>query len=156
MVSDENLVIKSFRPGFITAEEFVDRIINVILDNTKQNAIFQRVVFDDVSQIGLRFPLLENAPVFLPTLMDIFKLYDMTAMFLSTTVSSRDLHIPPKNNLYDLVNTVIEIQGLDRASKNEAAVKIRKIAEQFYVPKELKLVIEHQAGGRISIMDQSS
>jgi hypothetical protein len=58
--------------------------------------------------------------------------------------------------LYDLVNTVIEIQGLDRASKNEAAVKIRKIAEQFYVPKELKLVIEHQAGGRISIMDQSS
>lgn len=156
MVFEDNLVIKSFRPGFITAEEFVDRIINVILDSTKQNAIFQRVVFDDVSQIGLRFPLLENAPVFLPTLMDIFKLYDMTAMFLSTTVSSKDFQAPPKNNLYDLVNTVIEIQGLDSASENEAAVNIRKVAEQFYVPKELKLLIEHQAGGRISIMDQTS
>lgn len=154
MASEKNLVITTFRPGFISAEEFVDRIINVILDNTKQNAIFQRVVFDDVSQIGLRFPLLDHAPVFLPTLMDIFRLYDMTAMFLSTAVSAGDFQIPPKNNLYDLVNTVIEVQGLDQSSETEAAVKIRKIAEQFYLPKELKLLIGNQAGGQISIMDQ--
>ena len=90
MVTNGNLVIESFRPGFISAEEFVDRIINAILDKSKLNATFQRVVFDDVRQVELRFPLLETAPVFLPTLMDIFKLYDMTALFLSTTILSAD------------------------------------------------------------------
>lgn len=152
MVKNKGLVIKSFRPGFISAEEFVDKIISEILDRTRQNAIFQRVLFDDVSQIALRFPLLDNAPVFLPTLMDIFKLYDMTAMFLSTTITSGDLRNPPKNNLYDLVNTVIEVQGTNQISKTEAAVRIRKIAEQFYVPQELRLVINRQSGG-ISIID---
>lgn len=156
MAGEGSFVIKSFRPGFISAEEFVDKIINVILDSTKQNAIFQRVVFDDVSQIGLRFPLLENAPVFLPTLMDIFRLYDITAMFLSTSVSSVGTQIPPRNNLYDLVNTVIEIQKTDQLSETKASVRIRKIAEQYYLPKELALVIEHQASGRISIVEQSS
>ncbi len=145
-------MIRTFRPGFISAEEFVDRIINVILDSTKQNAIFHRVVFDDVSQIELKFPLLDHAPVFLPTLMDIFKLYDMTAMFLSTTIFSSGDTVPPKNNLYDLVNTVIEIQGLEETPETDATVKIRKIAEQFYLPKDLKLTIEPQAGGKITIV----
>ncbi|HLO15017.1 MAG TPA: ATPase domain-containing protein [Anaerolineales bacterium] len=154
MVKDKDLVIKSFRPGFISAEEFVDKIISEILDPTRQNAIFQRVLFDDVSQIALRFPLLDNAPVFLPTLMDIFKLYDMTAMFLSTTVTSGDRRTLPKNNLYDLVNTVIEVQSPDNASELEAAVHIRKIAEQFYIPQELRLVIDQLSGGNISIKDQ--
>jgi len=153
MAADSKFFIKSFRPGFISAEEFVDKIINVILDSTKQNAMFQRVVFDDVSQIGLRFPLLEHAPVFLPTLMDIFRLYDITAMFLSTTVSAVDAQVQPQNNLYDLVNTVIEIREMEQASETKATVRIRKIAEQYYLPKELRLIIEHQAGGRISIVE---
>lgn len=149
-VRSKDFVIKSFRPGFISAEEFVDKIINEILDKNR-NVKFQRVLFDNVSQIGLRFPLLEGAPVFLPTLMDIFKLYDMTALFLSTTISSSDLASPPRNDLYDLVNTLIEVQGTPQSLETEAAVRIRKIAEQFYVPQELKLTIEHRAGGRISI-----
>lgn len=153
MVKNKGLVIKSFRPGFISAEEFVDKIISEILDSTRQNALFQRVLFDDVSQIALRFPLLDNAPVFLPTLMDIFKLYDMTAMFLSTTISSGDPRVLPKNNLYDLVNTVIEVQGTNQVSKLEAAVHIRKIAEQFYIPQELRLVIDRLSGGSISIQE---
>jgi KaiC/GvpD/RAD55 family RecA-like ATPase len=150
----KSLVIKSFRPGFISAEEFVDKIINEILDKNR-NVQFQRVLFDDVSQIGLRFPLLASAPVFLPTLMDIFKLYDMTALFLSTTISSGDVLNPPRNDLYDLVNTLIEVQGPSQSSGTEAVVRIRKIAEQFYVPQELRLTIEHKAGGRISILKQS-
>jgi KaiC/GvpD/RAD55 family RecA-like ATPase len=154
MVKNNNLVIKSFRPGFISAEEFVDKIISEILDRTRQNAIFQRVLFDDVSQIALRFPLLENAPVFLPTLMDIFKLYDMTAMFLSTTITTGDQQMLPKNNLYDLVNTVIEVQGTSQHSEVDATVRIRKIAEQFYVPQELRLVIKQPTGGNIFILDQ--
>jgi KaiC/GvpD/RAD55 family RecA-like ATPase len=153
MVKAEGLVIKSFRPGFISAEEFVDKIISEILDPTRQNAMFQRVLFDDVSQIALRFPLLENAPVFLPTLMDIFKYYDMTAMFLSTTLTLEDLRVLPKSNLYDLVNTVIEVQGTSRASKVEAAVHIRKIAEQFYIPQDLRLEIDRLSGGSISIKE---
>lgn len=153
MVKDGGLVIKSFRPGFISAEEFVDKIISEILDPTRQNAIFQRVLFDDVSQIALRFPLLDNAPVFLPTLMDIFKLYDMTAMFLSTTLMSGERRVLPKNNLFDLVNTVIEVEGTSQASKLEAAVHIRKIAEQFYIPQELRLVIDRLSGGSISIQE---
>lgn len=154
MFHKKDLVIRSFRPGFISAEEFVDRIINEILDAPRLNARFQRVLFDDVSQIGLRFPLLKNAPVFLPTLMDIFKFYDMTAFFLSTTISSGDLKSPPKDDLYDLVNTVIEVQGTGLASEIEAVVRIRKIAEQFYVPQQLKLLIERQAGGLIHITEQ--
>jgi KaiC/GvpD/RAD55 family RecA-like ATPase len=156
MVKERGLVIKSFRPGFISAEEFVDKIISEILDPTRQNAIFQRVLFDDVSQIALRFPLLDNAPVFLPTLMDIFKLYDMTAMFLSTTLTSGDRRVLPKINLFDLVNTVIEVQGTSQASKLEAAVHIRKIAEQFYIPQELRLVIDRMSGGSISIENLAS
>jgi KaiC/GvpD/RAD55 family RecA-like ATPase len=150
-VHNDDLVIKSSRPGFISAEEFVDRIINEILDAPRLNAKFERVLFDDVSQIGLRFPLLENAPVFLPTLMDIFKLYDMTALFLSTTISSGSSMSPPKSDLYDLVNTVIEVESTAQTSETGAVVRIRKIAEQFYVPRELKLTVERQTGGRISI-----
>jgi KaiC/GvpD/RAD55 family RecA-like ATPase len=160
MVLSTKLVIKSFRPGFISAEEFVDRIIQEILERPQDisdktmkesNVRFQRVLFDDESQISLRFPLLEKAPVFLPTLMDIFKLYDMTALFLSTSISPGSLKNPPKNNLYDLVNTVIEVQESDPDSETEAVVRIRKIAEQFVVPPQLKLEIEQSAGGKISI-----
>jgi len=145
-----DFIIKSFRPGFISAEEFVDKIINEILGKNG-NVQFQRVLFDDVSQIGLRFPLLENAPVFLPTLMDIFKLYDMTALFISTTISSQESQSSPKSDLYDLVNTIIEVQEKKQTTETEATVRIRKIAEQFYVPQELRLTIKHKAKGQISI-----
>lgn len=151
MVTSGNLVIEGFRPGFISAEEFVDRIISAILDKSRLNATFQRVVFDDVRQVGLRFPLLETAPVFLPTLMDIFKLYDMTALFLNTTIPSSDLNNPSKDDLYDLVNTVIEVKGTATTSDIEAVVQIRKIAEQFYTPQQLRLKTEPKSGGRIEI-----
>ena len=155
MVHQKKLVIKSFRPGFISAEEFVDTIIKEILDSSGLNAQFQRVLFDDVGQISLRFPLLDKAPVFLPTLMDIFKLYDMTALFLRTTISSGDSKSHSHtDDLYDLVNTVIEVQEKELSSTAEAAVRIRKIAEQYYVPQDLKLRIDQTSGGRIYIEEK--
>jgi hypothetical protein len=75
----------------------------------------------------------------------------MTAMFLSTTLTLEDLRVLPRSNLYDLVNTVIEVQATSRASKLEAAVHIRKIAEQFYIPPDLQLEIDRLSGGSISI-----
>ena len=154
MVEEGKLVITSYRPGFISAEEFVDKIIRQILDPSGLNARFQRVVFDDVSQIGLRFPLLELAPVFLPTLMDIFKLYDMTALFLSAWMPSETSDVgPTRANLNDLASTVMEVKRVGVKSENEALVRIRKIAEQFYVPQPLKLSIDREVGGRIRITE---
>jgi hypothetical protein len=77
-------VIREYRPGNIAPEDFVDRMLREIGDPKKESD-FERVVFDDVSQLGQRFPLLAASKLFVPTLIDMFKATGITSLFLADT-----------------------------------------------------------------------
>lgn len=92
---DELLVVKPWRPGNITPDDFLDQVLRVIeQQNGKRRqtiqdevpsteSIYERVVFDDVAQLRQRFPILAKTGLFLPTLIDTFKARGITALFLA-------------------------------------------------------------------------
>jgi KaiC/GvpD/RAD55 family RecA-like ATPase len=155
-VLEESIRIEPFRPGFISAEEFVDKIIKIIWDEKRGDVAYKRVVFDDVSQIGLRFPLLAHAPVFLPTLMDIFKLYNMTVLFFNA-YSDSEFQSPTSqtSNLNNLVSTVIEIKAKAPTRRDEGHIRIHKIASRYRVPKALPVLVEQEKDGFFQIKSES-
>jgi hypothetical protein len=87
-MDDEGLlVVKGFRPGNITADDFIDQILRIIGDphdpQSKAASRFERVVFDDVTQLHHRFPILEKTRLFIPTLIDMFKANGITSLFIA-------------------------------------------------------------------------
>jgi KaiC/GvpD/RAD55 family RecA-like ATPase len=71
---DSLLVVKGFRPGNITADDFIDQVLRIIGDpRSGKPSRFERVVFDDVTQLHQRFPILDKTRLFIPTLIDMFK-----------------------------------------------------------------------------------
>lgn len=84
---DDLLTVIHQRPGNITPEEFIDLVLRTIgyAPGQQHESPFERVVFDDVSQIAQRFPMLASSRLFLPTLIDAFKANGMTALFLADT-----------------------------------------------------------------------
>jgi KaiC/GvpD/RAD55 family RecA-like ATPase len=78
------LAISEYRPGNIAPEDFLDRLLHKIGD-PKRESRFERIVFDDVSQLSQRFPLLAASKLFLPTVIDMFKATGITALFLADT-----------------------------------------------------------------------
>lgn len=76
------LEVKSWRLGRIAPEDFVDWLLAVIGGPREANR-FGRVVFDDVSQLSQRFPLLGASQLFLPTLIDLFKAKRIASLFLA-------------------------------------------------------------------------
>lgn len=77
------LVVKSWRPGRIAPEDFLNWLLGVIGDPKDDKLRFSRVVFDDVSQLDQRFPLLAESRLFLPTLVDLFKAKRIASIFLA-------------------------------------------------------------------------
>lgn len=71
-----------WRPGYTTPEYFVDRLLQELDFDEAGRSRFERVVFDDVSQLEHRFPLLAKSRIFLPTLIDLFKSVGITSLFL--------------------------------------------------------------------------
>lgn len=86
------LVIKDQRPGYVTPEEFFAQILRVIKEGAtaEEESAFERVVFDDISQLRQRFPLLANSNLFLPTLIDLFKANGITSLFLADVTDTGD------------------------------------------------------------------
>lgn len=84
---DSLLVVKGFRPGNITADDFVDQVLRIIGDphdqQSKTSSRFERVVFDDVTQLRQRFPILDKTRLFIPTLIDMFKAHGITSLFIA-------------------------------------------------------------------------
>jgi KaiC/GvpD/RAD55 family RecA-like ATPase len=75
-------LIRAFRPGNIAPEDFMSRLIRDI-GEPKHESRFERVAVDNVSQLGLRFPLLAASQLFLPALIDMFKATGITSLFLA-------------------------------------------------------------------------
>jgi hypothetical protein len=87
-MDDESLlVVKGFRPGNITADDFIDQVLRIIGDphdpQSNTASRFQRVVFDDVTQLHHRFPILDKTRLFIPTLIDMFKAHGITSLFIA-------------------------------------------------------------------------
>jgi KaiC/GvpD/RAD55 family RecA-like ATPase len=87
-MDDESLlVVKGFRPGNITADDFIDQVLRIIGDphdpQSKTTSRFERVVFDDVTQLHHRFPILDKTRLFIPTLIDMFKAHGITSLFIA-------------------------------------------------------------------------
>jgi KaiC/GvpD/RAD55 family RecA-like ATPase len=87
-MDDESLmVVKGFRPGNITADDFIDQVLRIIGDphdpQSKTASRFERVVFDDVTQLHHRFPILDKTRLFIPTLIDMFKAHGITSLFIA-------------------------------------------------------------------------
>lgn len=95
LAGDDLLVVKPWRPGNITPDDFVDQVLRVIgeppartgrpgqRDEQDAESEFERVVVDDVAQLPQRFPILDKTRLFLPTLIDTFKARGMTSLFLA-------------------------------------------------------------------------
>jgi hypothetical protein len=87
MDDDSLLVVKGFRPGNITADDFIDQVLRIIGDprdpQSKTSSRFERVVFDDVTQLHQRFPILDKTRLFIPTLIDMFKAHGITSLFIA-------------------------------------------------------------------------
>jgi KaiC/GvpD/RAD55 family RecA-like ATPase len=82
-------LIRAFRPGNIAPEDFMSRLIRDI-GEPKHESRFERVAVDNVSQLGLRFPLLAASQLFLPALIDMFKATGITSLFLADTNAVSD------------------------------------------------------------------
>jgi KaiC/GvpD/RAD55 family RecA-like ATPase len=82
-------LIRAFRPGNIAPEDFMSRLIRDI-GEPKYESRFERVAVDNVSQLGLRFPLLAASQLFLPALIDMFKATGITSLFLADTNATGD------------------------------------------------------------------
>jgi KaiC/GvpD/RAD55 family RecA-like ATPase len=82
-------LIRAFRPGNIAPEDFMSRLFTDI-GEPRGESRFERVAVDNVSQLGLRFPLLAASQLFLPALIDMFKATGITSLFLADTNTSGD------------------------------------------------------------------
>ena len=57
----------------------------------------QRVVFDDVTQLRQRFPILDKTRPFIPTLIDMFKAHGITSLFIADV---DDFNVSEYNTAY--------------------------------------------------------
>ncbi len=106
------LKILYWRPGYITPEYFVDRLFQELNVDAAGKSRFERVIFDDISQLGQRFPLLAKSPIFLPTLIDSFKSAGITSAFLGDTGSETDREL--SHGVATMADHVIRTKIRDR------------------------------------------
>lgn len=139
------LRILYWRPGNITPEEFFDILLRELDPETvsedayaldddplellspRRETAFERVVFDDISQLRHRFPLLEKSNLFLPALIDLFKAEGITSMFLADTPNPADLEA---NHGIALISDHVIRTGIESwhvgadAGKNREAITV--------------------------------
>lgn len=75
--AEKRIIVANFRPGCITPEEFI-KSIEVLLEKCQ----FKRVMFNSTALIPKRFPLLEQEPLFIPALVDLFKAKNVVSIFI--------------------------------------------------------------------------
>ena len=86
---EKNIVEIAFKSGYLLPEEFIDILRNVIDDNIEAKTPIKRVVFDDVSSLGVSYPLLHSnetaGNMFLPTFIHLMKYYNLDLVMTGTT-----------------------------------------------------------------------
>ena len=84
------------------------------------------MVFDDSAQLLPRFPLLADSGVFLATLIDIFKAYGVSSLFVSVTGAGSDTSLDHK--LTVLADNALEMK---RDDSSQVTVSVVKLAGHF-------------------------
>ncbi len=80
----ENISLLHFRPGCVASGEFFHYISERIERGEAEKKKVKRLLFWDLTQLGFRFPLLSDDPLFLPLLMDHLKhTYSVTSLFMT-------------------------------------------------------------------------
>ncbi|MCL4499402.1 MAG: hypothetical protein M1335_04055 [Chloroflexi bacterium] len=140
------------RPGYITPEEFVYKVLTEL---RKSGA--RLVVFEDVAQLRPRFRLLAESDIFLATLIDIFRKNGVTAMFIAVAGQGANEMLN-----YDLMAMADNIATVTHTGPlQEAAIKLEftKIAKRYTDKKALVLKFTQgpgQPNGRPVVRVQAS
>jgi KaiC/GvpD/RAD55 family RecA-like ATPase len=94
-------------PEFITSGKFVSDIVRVAeLVNRERNQEL-RLAFDNISQLGQRFPLLKGQDFLIPAMLDILRYKRVTPLFIDIVppgVGPNDLNYSPARQLTSFDN----------------------------------------------------
>jgi KaiC/GvpD/RAD55 family RecA-like ATPase len=128
-------LIRAFRPGNIAPEDFMSRLIRDI-GEPKRESRFERVAVDNVSQLGLRFPLLAASQLFLPALIDMFKATGITSLFLADSnaggASSENQSIAIIAD--QVIRTSVKYMGKSGKMQDNGRYEDRKVIVQIDAP----------------------
>ena len=133
------LVVHPARPGFITPEEFVDRVVERLMPGGASVG-FSRVVFDNSAQLRPRFPLLAETGIFLATMIDIFKYSGLTSLFIGVTGEGSDTGLN-----HELITLADNAFYLNRAAQaNAIQTRVTKLAGRFASQQSCDLSVASQ------------
>ncbi|HEV2237976.1 MAG TPA: ATPase domain-containing protein, partial [Ktedonobacterales bacterium] len=128
-------LIRAFRPGNIAPEDFMSRLIRDI-GEPKHESQFERVAVDNVSQLGLRFPLLAASQLFLPALIDMFKATGITSLFLADSSATGDSNENQGIAIIadQVIRTSVKYLGGDGKLRDNGRHEDRKVIVQIDAP----------------------
>ena len=153
IVNDKGIQIKHVRPSYMTPGRFLDMVRRWLDESEANGQSIQRVVFDNIAQIRLRFPLLDADPMFIPTLIDYFKARPETLFLLIDTVQEPERLVwEYQSPVLDLADYVIATQHLPFLGSDHTVITVRRSSEGLHSmePAEIcrknrELVINDQA-----------
>ncbi len=83
--------VQSFYPGFLTAEDFVNKIVRLLEEASLEGEPFTGVLLDGLHNVFLQFKKLQESDMIWPLLYSILKRYSVTVVTTFTNISLIDL-----------------------------------------------------------------
>jgi KaiC/GvpD/RAD55 family RecA-like ATPase len=153
--------IEYFRPGFISPDEFVHKILRIIKEyeicqGCQRNNVneahlqkirFKRVVLDDIAQFALRFPLLGKSSILLSTLIDIFKSEGLTSMFID--IIEKNEPYEKKQTLSEIVDNIFVVRHLSFYGKNRTGISVGRLHGGVYASDFREVCVKKSEKGDI-------
>lgn len=82
LLKDPIITITAFKIGQLTPEESFDVIDAILSEEENREKPFTSVLLNNTAELSTGFPLLKNEPLFLPTLIDLFKVHQLVSVCL--------------------------------------------------------------------------
>jgi ABC-type glycerol-3-phosphate transport system substrate-binding protein len=120
------------RPCYMGAGSFIDKLIGLIRSLDQPNGKIQRVVFDNLAQLKICFPLLSADQMFLPTLADLLKTEGITSLFIDVVEEPGKAVWEYKSPFLDLADYVIATQHLPFLGKDHTVITVRRSMEGMH------------------------
>jgi KaiC/GvpD/RAD55 family RecA-like ATPase len=121
--------VEPIRPSYIAPGHFLDQINTWLEVSERAGEKVKRVLFDNFAQIRVRFPLLNAEPMFIPTLIDLFKNKGITTLFIDIVEEPGKAVWEYKSPILDLADYVIATQHLEFLGKDHIVISVRRSLE---------------------------
>jgi len=114
-------------PGYHTPEYVIDCImawIREAQEGRDGQQPYRRLVFEDVAQIPVRFPLIAADKMFVPALVELCRRNDITAMYIDVARAGEPAEQRPRSELAGVVDNIIATYSFSVYGRETTGIRV--------------------------------